>query len=93
MTRPQILSVILYLVGGGYGLEEIHGKADNLKDRVAALEQEVNQTHTALAVIQAQGASAQRQLDEVRGDLKELTRALYLHPDLRNVGRGSPLPQ
>jgi hypothetical protein len=92
MTRPQVLSVILYLTGGGYGLSELHGQKDDLKDRVLALESEVNLTHTSLAVIQAQGALEQRQLDEVRGDLKELTRVLYLRHDPSYTGQPARIP-
>lgn len=81
MTRSQLLSVILYLVGGGYGVSELQGHAESVKDRVAVLEGEVNQTRTALAVIEAQGVSSQRELEEVRADLKELTRSLYRRSD------------
>lgn len=79
MTRGQLLSVLVLLSGGGYGVTALQGHAEtvsSLEVRVSAVEKEYSEVHTSLAVIQSQGERSRQDLEALERDLKELTRAI-----------------
>jgi hypothetical protein len=67
LTRGQLLSICVFLSGGGLGYSQLHDHSENVETRVQSLE-------VQLAVIQSQGAQTQKSMDELTREVRDLTR-------------------
>lgn len=80
MTRGQMLSILVFLSGGGYGVTTLQGHAETvaaMDSRMTALEEHSQSIRENLAALKVQGERNQQDLAEVAKDLKELNRELY----------------